>query len=216
MVLTLYKLDPSPPARAVLMTIHVAKIPDVQYVDVNILEGEQFSKEFLQMNPQHTIPTLKDDDFIVWDSHAISVYLLTKYSDDVTFYPIEPKKRALIDQRLHFDSGVLFATLRSTVRPLLFLGERTYRKDALKRIKNAYDLTEKFLTNNWMVGDEITLADICCVASISSLNEILPIDSDMYPNMIQWLERCKEQEFYKKCNQPGLEEFRAILQSKLE
>ncbi|CAG4962468.1 unnamed protein product [Parnassius apollo] len=169
----------------------------------------------LQMNPQHTVPMLKDDDFVVWDSYAISVYLLTKYTDDDALYPIEHKKRALIDQRLHFDSGVLFVALRAAVEPAAYWGENSIRPDALMKIKIAYEFTDKFLTDKWLVGDEITLADICCVATISSLNELVPIDSDLYPNILQWLERCKEEEFYKKGNQPGLEQFSALLKSKL-
>lgn len=46
MVLTLYKLNASPPVRAVLMTMEALKIPDVQYIDVNLLEGEHLTEEF--------------------------------------------------------------------------------------------------------------------------------------------------------------------------
>lgn len=61
------------------------------------------------MNPQHTIPTLVDDDgFVLWDSHAIMPYLVSKYGKDDSLYPKDLKKRAVIDQRLHFDSNVLF------------------------------------------------------------------------------------------------------------
>ncbi|XP_045541643.1 glutathione S-transferase 1-like [Papilio machaon] len=213
MVLTLYKLDASPPVRSVLMVIDAAKITDVQYVNINVLKGEHLTDEYLKMNPQHTIPMLKDGDFTVWDSHAISVYLLTKYTDDDALYPIEHKKRALIDQRLHFDSGVLFVALRAAVDPVVYQGENFYRNSALLKIKTAYDFADKFLTSKWLVGDEITLADICCVANISSLNEILPIDAELYPNLAQWLENCKEQEFYKKGNKPGLEEFSALFRN---
>lgn len=67
------------------------------------------------MNPQHTIPTLVDEDFIIWDSHAIAGYLVGKYASDDTLYPKEPKKRALVDQRLHFDSGILFPRVHNLV-----------------------------------------------------------------------------------------------------
>lgn len=67
------------------------------------------------MNPQHTIPTLADEDFIIWDSHAIAGYLVGKYSSDDSLYPKEPKKRALVDQRLHFDSGILFPRVHNLV-----------------------------------------------------------------------------------------------------
>ncbi|KOB69340.1 Glutathione S-transferase epsilon 3 [Operophtera brumata] len=172
MVLTLYKLDASPPVRAVFMTIEALKIPDVEYVDVNLLERAHLKEEFTKMNPQHTIPMLKDDDFIIWD-------------------------------RLHFDSGILFPALRGTV------------VKNLTKIKKAYDFADKFLTADWLAGDDVTIADICCVATISTMNELLPIDSSEYPKLSAWVERCSQQEFYKKGNVSGLAQFRGLAKSKL-
>lgn len=59
------------------------------------------------MNPQHTVPTLDDEGFILWDSHAIMPYLVAKYGKEKSLYPEDLQKRAIIDQRLHFDSNVL-------------------------------------------------------------------------------------------------------------
>lgn len=59
------------------------------------------------MNPQHSVPTLEDDDFILWDSHAIAGYLVNKYSQDDALYPQDPNLRAVVDQRLHFNGGTL-------------------------------------------------------------------------------------------------------------
>jgi hypothetical protein len=50
--------------------------------------------------------------FFLYFSHAINSYLVTKYAKDDSLYPIDPFKRAQVDQRLHFDSGVLFARFR--------------------------------------------------------------------------------------------------------
>ena len=63
----------------------------------------------LQLNPQHTVPILVDDDFVIWDSHAIAGYLVGQYAEDDTLYPKDDvRKRAVIDQRLHFENGVLY------------------------------------------------------------------------------------------------------------
>lgn len=51
---------------------------------------------------------MDDDGFVIWDSHAINAYLVGKYGKDDSLYSKDLKKRAVIDQRLHFDSNVLF------------------------------------------------------------------------------------------------------------
>ncbi|CAH2985893.1 unnamed protein product [Chilo suppressalis] len=215
MVLTLYKKDTSPPSRAVLMTIHALQIPDVKLINVHLPDGEQFTEEYLKMNPQHTVPMLKDDDFIIWDSHAICGYLVSKYGNDDSLYPTDPKKRASVDQRLHFDSGVLFNTLKATVAPVLYTDDKDFRPENLAKFKECYDFMEKFLTKSWLAGDEVTIADICCVSTISSMNEIVPIDDKQYPKLTDWWRKCSEQEFYKKGNAPNILLFRELIKNKL-
>ena len=57
------------------------------------------------MNPQHTIPCMKDGDFCLNESRAIATYLITKYGKDDKLYPKDVVTRAIVDQRLYFDLG---------------------------------------------------------------------------------------------------------------
>ncbi|CAB3233299.1 unnamed protein product [Arctia plantaginis] len=212
MVLTLYKMDASPPVRAVYMVIEALNIPDVNYVELNLLEDEHLKEDFLKLNPQHTIPHLTDGNFNIWDSHAIITYLVNKFNRGSSFYPMDPEKRARIDLMLHFDSGILYPALRTNDEPVFFGKATSFTPEGLAKIESAYDFTEKFLNGvQWLAGDEPTLADISCVANISTLNELLPIDENVYPNVVAWLKRCSELDYYKKGNEPGLLEFRKLL-----
>lgn len=64
--------------------------------------------DYLKINPQHTVPTLVDGDFVLWDSHAISIYLVEKYGKNDQLYPKDLILRSKINQRLFFDASVLF------------------------------------------------------------------------------------------------------------
>jgi hypothetical protein len=68
----------------------------------------------LQINPQHSVPTLVDGDFTIWDSHAIVGYLVGQHGSD-DLYPKETKPRASVDQFLHFDSGVLYPRVNTII-----------------------------------------------------------------------------------------------------
>ncbi|KAL3287371.1 hypothetical protein HHI36_001845 [Cryptolaemus montrouzieri] len=84
-----------------------------RYSDCQFKEKEQLKDEYLKINPQHTVPTLVDGDFILWDSHAIGTYLADTYGKNDSFYPKDLRRRALVDQRLNFDCGTMYPRIRA-------------------------------------------------------------------------------------------------------
>lgn len=58
---------------------------------------------------------------MIWDSHAICTYLVSKYGKDDSLYPKDLLVRAKVDQRLHFDTGILFPSLRNLVVIFVFV-----------------------------------------------------------------------------------------------
>src|SRR5690349_16958947 len=49
------------------------------------------------MNPNGKVPTLRDGELVVWESHAIVRYLAATYGAG-TLWPADPKARAITDQ----------------------------------------------------------------------------------------------------------------------
>lgn len=97
----------SVPVRAVLLTAKAIKLK-LELREIDILNGQQLTEEFIKINPQHTVPTLDDNGKIFWDSHAINTYLIDKYGGNDLLYPKDLYKRALINQRLFYDCSVHF------------------------------------------------------------------------------------------------------------
>ena len=168
------------------------------------------------MNPQHTIPTLDDKGTIIIDSHAICTYLVDKYGKDDALYPKDLVKRANVDAKLHLDSGHLFARLRYLYEPIIFFQSTDCSIDKIAYIQKTYEILENFLKEQpYLCGDRLTVADFCCVATITSVNEVAPIDEFKFPKTLAWIKRLSELPYYKKTNEEGAEELKQLFKEKL-
>lgn len=93
-----------------------------QIREINLLKKEQLSEEFLKINPQHCLPTLVDDGFVMWESRPIAIYLVEKnFPDGHPLYPKDVKQRALINQRLQFDASTLYQRIRAICVSFIYL-----------------------------------------------------------------------------------------------
>lgn len=81
--------------------------------EVNLFQKEQINPEFIKINPQHCVPTMDDDGFVLWESRAIAQYLVESKAPDSGLYPSDIQERALTNQRLYFDLGTLYTRIRA-------------------------------------------------------------------------------------------------------
>jgi len=96
--LTFYGADISPPCRSVSHVLKEYNIP-FNFKSINIFTKEHKTPEYLKVNPHGLIPAMVEDDYQLYESAAILVYLAEKHNL-TSVYPKDLKQRGLILQYL--------------------------------------------------------------------------------------------------------------------
>nr|QFU14637.1 glutathione S-transferase GSTe9 [Dendroctonus armandi] len=202
----LYYMAASPPCRAVLM---VAKAIGLE-LELEAVEFEQLrTEEILELNPQHTVPILvdADEDFTIWDSHAIAIYLVGQYASDDSLYPKNDIKQvAVINQRMQFDN-ILFDKCKAAFHPIMMGIEDVVSEEASDCMLESLGLLEVFLKDKpWIAGDVLTIADLTILALVATVEEVVfPIDPERFPKLSEWFNKAKELAYFEECNKEGLD-----------
>ncbi|KAI5633202.1 glutathione S-transferase 1, isoform D [Phthorimaea operculella] len=171
-------------------------------------------ESFLKLNPQHCIPTLDDDGFVVWESRAIASYLADKYGKDDQLYPKDLKKRAVVNQRLYFDASSLYVKIRAICFPILFQGVTEIKKPLKDDLDTTLGFLDQFLSQSeWVAGDHYTIADCSIYASMSSILAV-GWDISAFPNIQKWLKACTILPGFKE-NEEGAKKFGEAVRMKL-
>nr|NP_788656.1 glutathione S transferase D3 [Drosophila melanogaster]Q9VG97.1 RecName: Full=Inactive glutathione S-transferase D3 [Drosophila melanogaster]AAB26513.1 glutathione S-transferase D22, DmGST22 {EC 2.5.1.18} [Drosophila melanogaster, Peptide, 199 aa] [Drosophila melanogaster]AAO41561.1 glutathione S transferase D3 [Drosophila melanogaster] len=158
---------------------------------INTLKGEQMNPDFIKINPQHSIPTLVDNGFTIWESRAILVYLVEKYGKDDALYPKDIQKQAVINQRLYFDMALMYPTLANYYYKAFTTGQFGSEED-YKKVQETFDFLNTFLEGqDYVAGDQYTVADIAILANVSNF-DVVGFDISKYPNVARWYDHVKK------------------------
>src|SRR5262249_21386525 len=132
-------------------------------VDAGMQFGVTKTPEYLAMNPNARVPTIDDDGFILWESHAIVRYLSRKHGTG-SLWPSDPKACADADRWMDW-----YATPWENLRPIFWNLVRTppeKRDMALveeSRQKLATDLRiveTQLAGKQFITGSAFTMGDI--------------------------------------------------------
>ena len=124
--------------------------------------GGLTSPEFIRLNPNSTIPVLKDGDFILYESNSIIKYISDKF--DILKSDTQ-EKIALNNQWIDWSSSVFglncsHYTLHNILLPI-DQRNTTLAIEAKKKIYSCFELLNKQLEKtNYLLDNELSLADI--------------------------------------------------------
>jgi len=211
MAIDLYLMSLSPPCRAVQMVLkHLGINANVK--NLNLQNGEHLTPEFVKLNPAHTVPTIDDNGFVLWESRAIIQYLCNKYAPDSDLYPKEPKSRAQVDRMLNFDIGSFFPSIRDAIFVKFFRNAEP-TEEAVEKLKTNLKLLDTFIGDNgYVAGKHVTIADISILSGATAFT-IANYDLIDYPNVKEWYERIQiELPYFAELNEKAKKDFAAFIE----
>ena len=159
---------------------------------VDYLGGGHKAKEYLDINPNGSLPTIVDDGFILWESNAILQYVADKHGA-VAYYPKELKLRADINRWHLWESAHWFPScyvylIENLVKPFMKIesDQSAVEKEAPNWHKLAGILEQRLQNQRWLCGENVTLADISVAAPIH-LHPYQKLPLDKYPSLRRWM-----------------------------
>lgn len=169
--------------------------------DAGLQHGVVNTPEYREMNPNGLVPTIEEDGFTLWESHAIVRYLAAKHSRGA-LWPEDLRERARADQWMDWANTVFWPT----VRPL-FMG--LVRTEPSKRDPQVLEqsrlagagicktLDAHLARNEYMAGERFTMGDIPVGCGIWRWMS-LPIERPALPNLERWFTQLGERDAYRK------------------
>jgi len=174
-----------------LLLAHLER--DYDRVELNILEGETRTPEFLALNPNGRIPTLVlDDGRVLTESNAILYYL----AQGTAFWPEDAYAQAQVLSWMNFEQ-YSHEPYIATVRFWTFAGQLDEHADELparrERGEAALDVMESHLCDHpYLVEDRYSIADIALYA-YTHVAEEGGYDLAPRPGIRAWIDRIAAQ-----------------------
>ena len=170
---------------------------------INIMKGDQFTDEFIAINPNSKIPAIVDphgpkgEPFAVFESGAILVYLAEKSGK---YLPTDPAARSECLQWLFFQMGGVgpmfgqFGHFYKYAKEKIPYGIERYQAET-RRLLSVLD--KRLQGQNFLIGEDYTIADMATFPWVGALDwgykaaETLQLNSD-FPNVMTWYDRCRQ------------------------
>lgn len=170
-----------------------------EHVPVEIGAAGARTPEFLTINPNGRLPLIADDDFVLSESLAITLYLAKKHAHG-TLYPAARQAEARVWQwsfwaLAEVDRGVNIWSLHAVRLPA---SERNaaLRDEALKVLAAPFVVLDRALAQNaYLLGTDFTVADLNVAAVIS---RAVDMDLTPWPHLKDWLMRCLDRPAARK------------------
>lgn len=171
---------------------------DYEVHKIDISKGEQFTPEFVAINPNSKIPAIvdRDTEITVFESGAILIYLAEKTDK---LLPKDTKNKFQVIEWLMFQMGSVGPMFgqynhfnRYAPEKIPYAIER-YKKETLR----LYGVLDQQLTDKEYICDTYSIADIATFPWIAAYPS-MELTLDNHPHLQQWVERMEQRPAVQK------------------
>jgi glutathione S-transferase len=172
-----------------------------QRIDAGMQFGVNDTPEYRRMNPTGLVPTIDDDGFVLWESHAIVRYLAAKHAS-ASLWPQELKARADADRWMDWAHTFSREFQRPVFWPLVRTApekrDMTAIAEASRKCAELLAIADTALGGKkYLAGNSLTMGDIPLGCHVQ-LWMRLPIERPPHRNLTAWFERLCERPAYRK------------------
>ncbi|KAI9292772.1 glutathione S-transferase [Neoconidiobolus thromboides FSU 785] len=199
--ITLYTVG-TPNGHKASIALELLNIP-YKVHKISFADNEQKQDWFLKINPNGRIPAIVDhsnNDFAVFESGAILLYLADKYDPEHKLLPKDDKLKSEAIQWLMWQMGGLGPMMGQANHFARYAPEKIeyginrYQNES-KRLISV--LETRLQGRNYLVGDTPTVADISSFPWVrGALWAGVALDS--YPNVNSWLDRLEKIDYVQR------------------
>jgi glutathione S-transferase len=173
-MIELYVFPPSPRAFKVMAVANYLGIEPTLHA-LDLIKGDQKGPEYAAINPNMRMPTLKDGDYVLWESNAITQYLASKRPES-GLLPSDEKGRLDVTRwqfwdLAHWDPTCAVFLFENVVKSVLLksgepdaaaIAKATETFHRIAKVLDAQLKDKRFVT-----GDRLSVADFSLGAPLN-------------------------------------------------
>src|SRR5882672_6089112 len=178
-MLQLYKAGNSICTQKVFITLAEKKLA-YDPINIDLFRNEQYAPDYLKLNPKGVVPTLVHNGHVIVESTLICEYLDEMFPEPLLM-PNDPYRRT----RMRFWSKAVDEGLFAATREISF--------SAMFREKFKAMETDLAAGGPWLLGNDLTLADINLMPFVARLDylSLLSIWLEHRPHVEEWWRRAQ-------------------------
>lgn len=163
--------------------------------------GGTNTPEYRAMNPNATVPTLVEDEFVLWESNAILRYLCAANAPGNAMWPDDLHARASIDRWMDWQQAVLnrpqTVVFQGLVRTPPERRDEAAIRAAAGEAAQLWGRLDSILARvPYVAGPVFTLADIALGVHVHRWF-FFPVDKPDLPRLRAWYDRLLERPAYR-------------------